>query len=240
MNKGRNVKEVTTLAKSATDEAGMIFVRDRESYVRAAELILTLKLLRNKIVDTFKPIKKRIDDAKREVLNQEREADAPLLYAITKLSPQIIAYERQQELIRKGDEIRLQIEARKNDEDRTLQDAIRAEEAGDKDLSLAILDAPVSATSVFVPKTLPKVPGMSIRKTWSFLVVSPNMIPREYMTPDLARIGAVVRALKGQCNIPGIRVRAEESITGRRPDQSPQRSLPLFGSLTVIPKTEKR
>lgn len=44
------------------------------------------------------------------------------------------------------------------------------------------------------------------RSTWSFEVVDANAIPREWMTPDLVKIGRIVRGSGGDCHIPGIKL----------------------------------
>ena len=78
MIENTEVKEVTTLALSIPDQAKQIVIRTMDDYVRAGEIMLTIKAIRKKITDTFKPIKQKMDAAKQEVLDQERAADAPL------------------------------------------------------------------------------------------------------------------------------------------------------------------
>ena len=46
---------------------------------------------------------------------------------------------------------------------------------------------------------------------WKFRVVAPESIPREYLTPDLVKIGQVVRAMRGATAIKGIETYAEKS-----------------------------
>lgn len=62
---------------------------------------------------------------------------------------------------------------------------------------------------------VPKVAGLSSRETWRFDVVDESELPREYMTPDLKKIGAVVRSEGRNANIPGVRVRAEIIMASR-------------------------
>ena len=223
-------KEVTTQTQSISDEAQNIVVSDRDSYLRAGELILAIKALRKRIAAAFKPIKQRIDEAKREVLNQERAADLPLMEAENILAPQIIAYEKAQELLRRTEEMRLQTEARKSDVERRLREAIFAEASGEEALALSILEEAACTTPVLLPRSLPKISGMTLRKNWSFRITNPDLIPREYLTPDLVKIGGVVRALKNQCRIPGIAVYEEETIQGRRPTPPFTPGVPFFGS----------
>jgi hypothetical protein len=216
MIENTEVKEVTTLALSVPDQAKQISIKTMDDYVRAGEIMLTIKAIRKKITDTFKPIKQKMDAAKQEVLDQERAADAPLKEAESWLSPQIITWNREQERIRQEEEARLREIARKEEEERQLQEAILAEQSGQKDVAEEIMAAPVQAAPVVVPKSVPKVAGMSIRDNWKFRITNEKLIPREYLKVDEVKIGQVVRAMKSAANIPGVEVYNEGTVSGRR------------------------
>jgi len=62
----------------------------------------------------------------------------------------------------------------------------------------------VSAPVVAV--TPEKTSGVKLRESWRFAIEDAAAIPREYLVPDEKAIGAVVRAMKGRTNIPGVRV----------------------------------
>jgi len=213
---GKQINEVTTLALSVPEQAKQISIKTMDDYVRAGEIMLTIKAIRKKITETFKPIKQKMDAAKQEVLDQERAADAPLKEAESILSPQIIAWNREQERLRQEEENRLREEARKQEEERRLQEAILAEQHGQKEEAEAIMETPVQVAPVVVPKSVPKVSGMSIRENWKFRITNEKLIPREYLKVDEVKIGQVVRALKSATNIPGIEVYNEGTVSGRR------------------------
>ena len=215
METNKEVIEVTTLALSVPDQARKIMITSHEAYARAGELLLTIKAIRKKITETFKPIKQKMDAAKQEVLDQERKADAPLKEAEALLSPQIIKWNTEQEKIRKAEEDRLQEIARKEEEDRQIAAAIHAEETGNKEEAAAIMDAPVYVPPVVVKKEVPKVAGISIVERWKFRIVNERLIPREYLKVDEVLIGQVVRNSHGVIKIPGIEAYNEGSVTGR-------------------------
>lgn len=216
MEQTPEIIEVNTLALSVPDQAKQISIKTMDDYVRAGEIMLTIKAIRKKITDTFKPIKQKMDAAKQEVLDQERAADAPLKEAESWLSPQIITWNREQERIRQEEEARLREIARKEEEERQLQEAILAEQSGQKEEAEAIMDAPVQAAPVVVPKSVPKVAGMSIRDNWKFRITNEKLIPREYLKVDEVKIGQVVRAMKSAANIAGVEVYNEGTVSGRR------------------------
>ena len=91
-----------------------------------------------------------------------------------------------------------------------------AEQCGNKEEAAAIMEAPVQAAPVVIPKAVPKVTGMSIRDNWKFRVTNEKLIPREYLKVDEVKIGQVVRALKSSANIPGIETYNEGTVSGRR------------------------
>lgn len=57
-----------------------------------------------------------------------------------------------------------------------------------------------------VQRAAPKVAGLSFREVAQFEIVDKSKLPPEYLIPDEVRIGKVVKALKLEANIPGVRV----------------------------------
>jgi hypothetical protein len=209
--------EVNNLALSVPDQARQIAViKNNDDYTRAGQILLTIKDIRKKIEATFKPIKQKMDAAKKEVLDQEKAADKPLLEAEAWLKPLISNYLIEQEKARKAEEDRLREIARKEEEERQLQAAIEAEQNGSKEEAEEIISAPVQAAPVVVPKTVPKVAGISQRENWDFEIVSESLLPRQYLMPNLVAIRQVVRGLKGNANIPGVKVFKTSSIAAGR------------------------
>jgi galactitol-specific phosphotransferase system IIB component len=216
MEQTPEIKEVNALALSVPEQAKQITIKTMADYTRASDIIMSIKAIRKKITDTFKPIKQKMDAAKQEVLDQEKAADAPLKEAEAWLSPQIIEWNREQERIRKAEEDRLRAIAQKEEEERQLAAAVAAEQSGNKEEAEAIIETPVQAAPVIVPKAVPKVAGMSIRENWKFRIIDEKKIPREYLKVDEVKIGQVVRAMKSAANIPGVEVYNEGTVSGRR------------------------
>jgi hypothetical protein len=218
MEQTPEIIEVNTLALSVPEQAHMITaITNNNDYVKAGNILLTIKDIRKKIEATFKPIKQKFDAAKKEVLDQEKAADRPLIEAENWIKPLISGYLIEQEKIRQAEERRLQEQARKEEEERRLLEAIEAEKNGQQDEAQAIIDAPVQAPPVVVPKAVPKVEGISMRENWKFRITSEKAIPREFLKVDEVKIGAYVRAMKSAGNIPGVEIYNEATIgAGRR------------------------
>jgi hypothetical protein len=67
-------------------------------------------------------------------------------------------------------------------------------------------DRASQVVAVVSDRAAPRVTGIAIPKVWDFEVENEKLIPREYFELDKTRLRKVVMALKGLCNIPGIRV----------------------------------
>ena len=85
--------------------------------------------------------------------------------------------------------------------------AIEAEKNGQKEIAQAIINTPVQPVAVVIPKDVPKLEnGPTFREVWQFEIERADLIPRAYLVPDMVKIGQVVRAMKSEANIPGIKV----------------------------------
>ncbi|MHB8815455.1 MAG: hypothetical protein ACYDAE_19600 [Steroidobacteraceae bacterium] len=67
-----------------------------------------------------------------------------------------------------------------------------------------------------VQAEIPKVGGMSGRVVWKFEVLDPNLVPREFLTVDEAKIRRYVGAMKGDSKIAGVRVYSELDYAASR------------------------
>jgi len=81
----------------------------------------------------------------------------------------------------------------------------RVEEATDMAIDEAAKAEAAMTPAPVVPEA-PKTEGLSMRDNWCFEVVDPMIVPRSYLMIDEAKLGKVVRALKGQISIPGVRI----------------------------------
>ena len=125
---------------------------------------------------------------------------------------------------RRAEELQRLEEERKAEEERFLQAAIEAEGKGYKDQAnelvkmaeekmeeikqeaAVIIQEPVRVAPIVMPKAVPKIAGGPVYQTrWDFEITNVNLIPRNYMIPDLVKIRNIVTDLKDQANIPGIR-----------------------------------
>lgn len=207
--------EVSREVMDVEAQARAVKITDAASYVAAGELWKAIKALRKKVDETFGPIISAAFRAHKAAVAKRNEMDNPLMAAEKIVKSAMSIWDYEQERLRKEEQARLAEIARKEEEERRLLEAIAAEEEAKAmgatkeeaaQEAAAIMEEPVYVPPPVVPKAVPKLQGGPVyRETWTFEVVNAAIIPREYLTPDMTKIGGVVRAMKGATNIPGIR-----------------------------------
>jgi len=207
--------QIDTEAIVISQASAGLEVTDKVSADRASEIIVAGKKLIKAIKDYFDPMKKAADEAKRRILETERQELSKIEPIVSELSAKVSRWladeerrrreaeeaRRQAELERLRLEAELEVKAReaeqiKNEsERRRVEDRIIAEVARREAELEPIPDVPVAA----------KADGVNLRDNWTFEIVDESLIPREYLIPDEVKIRKVVIALKDKTNIPGIR-----------------------------------
>jgi nitrate reductase alpha subunit len=200
----------------AEEETLSLQVINPETYGKAGELLKLNKGLEKKIKEYFKPLKQAQDQAKKLLLDAEKEELNKLQPAINHLNKQMTAWNIEQEKIRKAEEDRLRREAEKKAEEEQLQAAIEAEKSGNNEEADAILEEPVFVPPPIVEKTVPKQAGLTMTTTWKWRVTNYDKIPRQFLQVNEVAINQTVRGLKENTKIPGIEVYPEQSMRGVR------------------------
>lgn len=190
-------------------------ITNHDQYAQAGGLLVRIKELRKRVADVFEPIVKAAHEAHKIATAKRNEANAPLDMAENHLKRLIGDYNAEQERIRQEQQRQAEASARKAEEDRILSEAHAAEAAGDKEEAQAIIEQPVQAPVVVVKSTTPKLEGVSFRDNWTFQITDEKAIPREYLMVNEQAIRAVVKAMKGGTNIPGIRAYNDRVVSGR-------------------------
>lgn len=201
-------------ALTIVDQAKAVKVTDSTTYTAAGSLWKAIGDMIKEVKDTFDPICDAAHKAHKQAVEKRSKYLYPLTLAQKSVKQLMSAYDQQQEAIRLAEQRRLEEIARKEEEERRLMEAIAAEEeamrngATKEDAqveSTAIINEPVYVPPVVIPKAVPKMTGGPVYRTISkFRIVDESLIPRAYLTPDMVKIGGVVRALKGQHGIPGV------------------------------------
>lgn len=163
-------------------------------------------------LDFIEPIVSTAHKAWKTTTERRESVAAPLRRAKVSLSSAIGFYKTQEERKRAAAEEKLRAEMRKQAEDAKINTAVAMEAAGQNGAAEAVLDAPVVMPAVVLPKQT-DTEGTYTRTNWKFAIVDESKIPREFMIPDLKKIGGIVRSAKKDAEkmIPGIEVQEEKT-----------------------------
>jgi hypothetical protein len=188
-----------------------------EEYTQTIELGRSLKAMLSGIEDYWKPLIEAAHRQHKALISRRDAMTKPVDSAIARLKGFVVYYDLEEERKRQEAE-RIAAEAlRKQQEADAMLEAERLAAAGDKLGAEQVIEQAVNAPPppVIMQSTIPQVAGKSTREVWRFRVIDDSKIPREYLTVDEIKIGAVVRALKGKTKIPGIEVYPESVVAFR-------------------------
>jgi len=183
-------------------------IANPQEYSRVAQMRGLIKDMITKIEADQRP---GIDEAfkhHRNLLKNLTDKINPLQTKHATLGRLLVAFDIEQENIKRRRELEIEAEQKRKAEEEKQQLAKLAAEMGDEQLAKEIKGAPLDIAPVVVVKETPsaKESGVSFREDFKFEIVDPTKIPCAYHTIDEVKIGKVVRAMKLATAIPGIRV----------------------------------
>lgn len=213
------------VAQEATDlvaVARALTVQNDDDYRLAASFLTEkVKPLLRQIDDTFDPIVTAAHRAHKTALEAKKKVADPVLAAERTVKGALSTYTQRQEQERR----RLEEQIRKAEQERAereaLERAAELERQGHHEEAEAMTDqliaAPPPAPPVVLPPATPKVAGVSTRENWQYRIVDASKIRPEFMTPDLQKIGGVVRSMKGAAAqvVGGIEVYNQPTVSAR-------------------------
>ena len=208
----REPEDVNRKALTYVEQIGTLppIIKTPAEYLLGGQIWKDGKALLKEIDEGYNDIIRAAHQLHKKAVARKAKYYSPVEDGVKFVKGLLERFDRDQEEKRQAEERRLREIARKEEEERRLQEAIEAEANGETDISEAILEEPVYIPPVIVQKEIPKVSGGPVYRTvWKFRIKDKDRIPKEYMIPDEVRIGAVVRAMKDQANIPGIEVYSE-------------------------------
>ena len=153
-------------------------IKDNDDYQEASRFLVRVKTTQKQVDEYFARDIERAKVAYEGVKGEKQKLVLPLQKAERAVKQVISEY---------------MLKARQEAERQAVRDAKKAA----KDDSFVVV-APADPVI--------KAEGVTGVDHWGFEVTDESLIPREYLVPDLKKIGGVVRAMKGQVQIPGIKI----------------------------------
>lgn len=204
-------QEVLKLMDNLLAGAEGVTVANDAEMEQASALLRDIKALQKKAEAAQKGLTQPLEKEKKGIIAWFRERITNKLSAgESQLKRAILAYQQEQDRIRREEQRKAEEAARKERE-RLERRAAAAAEKGQQEKAEQLAE---QAETVVAPvhQEATKVQGISTRSVWRFEITDPKAIPREYLMVDEQKIGKVVRALKGDTEIPGVRVYEEKSL----------------------------
>lgn len=205
------VRELAEQTDQLLQIASSYRVTTAAEYTAAGEELKKVKAAAKRLDEIRKSMTKPLDAAKRAIMDFFREPETKLQRAESGIKRAMIAYSEEQERIRREEQRKAEEAARKEREKLEAQ-AAKAAAAGKIERAEQLEQRAATVVAPVIQREAPKVTGLATREVWKFEIIDASALPREYLTVDEKKIGAVVRALKGDTNIPGVRVWAEKSL----------------------------
>lgn len=206
-------EELETKALALPDQAKALAVKNDTDFRVAGDFLMGVSSLKKEIKATFDPIVDAAHKAHQVAVSKRKAVLEPVESAERIVKGALSTYQLEQERAK-----------------RELEEAEKARVAAEKEAILKAAQEQAAAGNMIAAKAVareafdlkpepvaitPKVEGLSFRDNWRFEIVDPSALPREYLVPDTTKIGAVAKALKDSCNIPGVRVWCEKVAIGR-------------------------
>jgi hypothetical protein len=201
----------------AVQSTQALTVTDATTYAEAGERLKFLRNAARKVEDWFRPLVEAAHRAHRELTTRRGETLRPVEAECTRLTVEMSRWKAEQDRLARERAAQQAREEQELARSVALEEAVTLEAQGMPEEAAAVVEQAIAAPAPVIPiaQAAPKVDGISHRETWKYEVVDANQIPREFLSIDEKKIGAVVRALKGSTRIPGIRVYAEQSTVVR-------------------------
>lgn len=170
-----------------------------------------------KVTELRFSVTRPLDEAKKRLMDIFAVPLNKLSSAEIFIKRGMLAFQQEQERVRRAEEDRQREIARKEEEKQRKileEKAARAAAAGKAAKAEALRE---KKEQVFVPAPIvesqtPKLDGTITKKVWKYRIVDVSAIPREYMIPDEKKIGAMVRASKGTLRVDGVEIYSEEVL----------------------------
>lgn len=179
-------EQLYSQAVTVLDQAKLMpAVKTDEEYSAAGQFIVDAKRLVAKITDAHKPSIYAAHQSHKAAIALRDSHIQPITAALRIVEPLALAYKQEQDRLAREEAARIAAADRQAKEAQALADAEALEAMGfaeDADAKLAEATAPTRITPVL--STLPKVAGLSTRKRWTFTIVDPRAVRRNFCMPN--------------------------------------------------------
>jgi hypothetical protein len=199
-------------------DAKAVTVTDAATYTRADELATKLASIEDRLTDWWEPLTSfgfrfhRWLTARRGVDATEPKGERD------RLLREAGVWNAEQERLKAEREAAQALLDKKAADALATSQAAVYEAQGMPELAAAIIEEAIAtpAAALTLPSTVPSGVGMTHGKDWSVEIINASLVPRHYWAPDEGLILTVVKRMKGNIRIPGVKITPKNTTKGRR------------------------
>ncbi len=206
--------EIERQVELAVHDAADLVIVDDPGLDSAGAFLVGIKTILKRIDETFDESIAQAHTTHKTILASKKKHTEPLTRAERVIKAGITKYRSERRAIQEEREQRLREEARKREEERMLLEATELEASGKPEEAIALIEQPVYAPPIVLPKEK-KMQGISTRQKWRWRLRNKSVLPEQYLMVNEKALNKVVDALGQQCQIPGIEVYPEEIVSAR-------------------------
>jgi hypothetical protein len=181
---------------------GEVSVFDPVAYTEAAQQIKAIMAVIEGVEEIIHPYTQQAFKLHRTLTALESQYKAAGEREMTRLKGEMSAFAIEEQRRRREAEAAIAEQHRQQEQNRLLAEAAMAQEDGKTAEANAIFEEAIAvqALATVIPRMVPEVSGTSQRSVWTFddTKIDMETLNREFLIPDLKKIGAVVRSMKKQ------------------------------------------
>ena len=198
-------------------EANGFEVNSPQAYTLAAERLVSTRKFCKLIGEMLDPPVKAAHTAHKEMVANRKKFLEPAQRIERSYGHEMTRWTTEQERLRLVAEAEQRAIAQAAAEEARLAEAVRMEDAGDKEGATRVLDAPIIPAPVMLPDVVPQVKGVTkSRVIWKGRVTDASLVPRDFLIPDQTEINKFAALYKGKRAMPGVEIYSETSRMGVR------------------------
>lgn len=216
-----DVAALEARARALRDDVGALVVASEAGKVAATDVLARIQTFQREAESERVRLVRPLNDHVKVVNDAFKRVLAPVVEADRALRDKVLAYNREQQRLAaekaaEAETLRLQSAAR-------LKEAEKAEAKGETGVAEQLLTGAVAseqgakaaqAEAVLPSRHVVTGAGSStVRKEWTFRVVEPAQVPREYLVLDERRVREAIRS--GVRAIAGLEIFQEEKLAVR-------------------------
>lgn len=208
-------KELRQEVPTVLNWARSLQVKTPDDYTAVVERLKEIKALSKRISEWFSPMKRKMDEAKKAILDAEKTLSVPLAQAEELAKSALLEYQREQDRIAEAERQRLQAIAdqKAREEQARLEKQAAKLKTPEKKEALLEQAAAVQAPVIAVASKVPDVAGSSTRKTWDYEITDMDTFMQsacerrryDMLLPNEKMLLAYAKAMREQAQFAGCR-----------------------------------